>query len=70
MKSGDIVINIPNGFTVAFEGYIAGRVNAYIISNETGRETFTGTFEELLSHCANKVKAHNEHVRKFGGVLI
>ena len=70
MKSGDIIVSIPNGFTVTFQGYIAGQINSYKISTESGWETFKGTTEEMLSHCARKVKAHNEHVEKFGGTLI
>lgn len=70
MKSGEVVMTIPGGFVVKFQGHIAGQVNAYRIETKTGWESFNGTTDELLTHCAGKVKAHNDSVRKFGGTLI
>lgn len=70
MKAGDIILTVENGFTVTFKGHIAGQVSSYKISDEDGWEIFTGTMEELLRHCANKVKVINEHVNMFGGILI
>ena len=74
MKQGDVIIEIPNGFKVTFEGYIAGQVSTYKIHSLTERSSgwskFTGTTEELLEYCARQVKAYNKHVRQFGGTLI
>jgi hypothetical protein len=71
MQSGDVILTIPHGFTVTFKGYVAGQVSTYKISKgENQWELFTGTTEELLRHCADKVKAINEHVDKFGGIRV
>ncbi|UNY48805.1 hypothetical protein P9294_gp090 [Bacillus phage FADO] len=70
MKNGDIIINLDNKLKVEFTGWIAGRVSSYKIIDENGWEKFDGTIEELLKHCHNKVKKHNEHVQQFGGTLI
>lgn len=70
MKNGDVVLNIDNRIKVEFQGYIAGRVNGYIIHTETGWEAFKGTIEEVLVHVADKVVAHNNHAVAFGGRII
>jgi hypothetical protein len=71
MKNGDIVLNVENRMIVTFEGYIGGTVSTYKINvGATYWETYTGTIEGLLRHCANKIKAMNEHTTMFGGRLV
>ena len=73
MKAGDVILTIPNGFKVTFKGYIAGRINSYVIKSliiPNRFEVYKGTTEELLKHCAEKVKKHNENVKQHGGIFI
>jgi hypothetical protein len=70
MKHGDIILNLENRLKVEFVGWIAGRICSYKIITENGFEKFNGTYDELLIHCAKKVKSYNEHVEKFGGTYL
>lgn len=71
MKTGDVILNIDNRIIVTYKGYIMGRISSYRISdNEGSYELFTGTKEELLRHCADKIEAINERTKKLGGTLI
>lgn len=70
MRQGDIVVNLEGKLIVEFNGWIRGLVCSFKINTENGFEKFSGTYEELLLHCYEKVKAHNEHVEKFGGFYL
>jgi hypothetical protein len=66
MNIGDEIINVPGRLTVFYEGNERYSIYSYNEKGSKGFQVFTGTVDELFLHLGKQVKAHNEHVDKFG----